>query len=168
MTNIPRPNPGPFNLSHVKSTELRNLRVKLHGRIVTLYSIGYVAAVSKRAQRTLRKYERNWILPRPLIKTPSNIRFYLADEVYQYGTIIANCAPTKGKRADLDPTAKQALKEMLAQAKDRIRAKMSKDINLINAELKNETEVKDLSKVCLANRKLIRLFADVKRSNKAK
>lgn len=152
---------GPFK---VQSSELRNMRVRIHGRIVNLYSIGYLATVSGKAKRTLRKYEEDRLLPRPLIRTPSNIRFYLAEEVYEYGTLLKTHMLTQGQRTDLDPSARSDLKERLAQAKDRIRARMQKDINLIHAELKGEDNVKDLAKICRVNRKLRMLETDLQQS----
>jgi len=163
MSKIPPPDPGPFNIKG-KSTELRTLRVKLHGKVVMLYSIGYLSAVSGKCKRALRTFESRLLLPRPLIKMPSNIRFYLADEVYQYGTIIKSCAPRQGQRSDLNPLERQEFKELLAQARDRVRAKMNKDIQLINAEMKNDKGVVDLANLCRVNRKMKRLVKDIKRS----
>lgn len=149
--------PIPFHSSSVavkgpSSKVPRTSRVKIQGKIVTLYSLGFMSHVTKRSARMLRVYEKDKIFPHPIIKSPSGIRWYLADELKAYGKVFAAYGPTQGKRSDLDPTLRHNLKEHLLRAKHSIARLMSTDILKINAELANAPEVANLASLCRINR----------------
>jgi hypothetical protein len=130
----------------------RTTRVKIQGKTVTLYSLGFMAHAAKRSARMLRVYEKDKILPAPIIQSPSGIRWYLADELKAYGKVFTSYAPTQGKRSDLDFTLRHNLKEYLLRAKHNIVRLMNSDILKINAELADAPKVANVASLCRINR----------------
>lgn len=154
----------PFNQAHValKGADAnlpRTTKVKISGKVVTLYSLGYLAATTGKSNRMLRVYERDRILPRPLITAPSGIRWYLADEIKEFGLLFKSYAPRQGARADLNPTDRNSFKEKLAQCRIKIRNKMNSDINLIQTAMQDAPQVANIARLCKVNRRLAKITA---------
>jgi len=112
--------------------------VKLNGREVVLYSIGWLAHMVKKDPHTIRQYERRKVLPEPLLKTKSKRRWYLAEEISGYASII--------KSASLRPNVNiesMGLRDTLHAYRNRIKGKLQHNLEAVQSHLKQETEVYD-------------------------
>lgn len=57
------------------------VKVYVEGQELELYTIGYVAKLLKRSVETLRAWEREKVIPRPMYRGKNNVRLYHPDEV---------------------------------------------------------------------------------------
>lgn len=63
-------------------------RVTWNGVQIHLYSIGWLSFHSKMAQVTLRLWQRQKVLPEPVMQLPGSVRWYSAPEVILFSQII--------------------------------------------------------------------------------
>lgn len=154
--------PIPFNSPRVAvkghpSGIPRTTLVKVQGKVVTLYSIGFLATLCKKSTRTLRQYEAERVLPKPLITCPSGIRWYMADELTTYSKLILAYSPIAGGRTDLNPSSREHLKRVLSGAAHSLKIRLNNYIHRIEAEFANAEEVANLATMCKLHRKLRKL-----------
>lgn len=68
-------------MKHRKPTK----EILLNGRKMTIYSIGWLSILTNKCLANIRRWERMGILPKPIVKLPSeNRRYYLAAELIGY------------------------------------------------------------------------------------
>jgi hypothetical protein len=120
-------------------------RATVQGRLMQLYSVGWLAHFMGRSVFRVRHWERIGVLPRPLVSLPPEtntfqkvwpMRWYLAAEVIGYSQIFKTIRILPGvgiERTDFKRRVfefRTALKKMLA-----------KEIQRVPSELQNEKEV---------------------------
>lgn len=66
----------------------RTKHVRLGAHTLELYSIGYLSDISELAVVTLRLWERQGVLPKPILRIAGGIRFYTALEIAVYAALI--------------------------------------------------------------------------------
>jgi len=52
-----------------------------------VYSIGYLAMALDRSTHTIRRWERNKLIPKPLVHTQDGARWYLKEEIDKYSKL---------------------------------------------------------------------------------
>lgn len=126
-------------LSHLVPHARTPLRaaVKIRGFPVWVYSIGFLAGSTGRQPRMLLVYEKNLVLPRPILPSPTACRWYTADEITQYGEIFRRLAPTQGMRTDKNPERLRVLRAALSEAKRLIKRRLNRDLPEIARQLGN-------------------------------
>lgn len=65
---------------------------------ISLYSIGYLAYMSHRSQATIRRWQRNGILPKPIFDLYDGKRWYTAPELIGYTQIVRQGNVRAGKK----------------------------------------------------------------------
>ncbi len=68
----------------------RTKQVRLGAHTLELYSIGYLADICDLAVVTIRLWERQELLPKPILRVAGGIRFYTALEIATYASLIQN------------------------------------------------------------------------------
>jgi len=63
-------------------------KVKIGKHVLEVYTIGCLADATGLANVTLRLWERQLILPKPILKLPGTFRYYTALEITTYASLI--------------------------------------------------------------------------------
>lgn len=95
-------------------------------RKYTVYSIGWLAFLVHRTTWTVRWWERNGILPKPLLSLGNTTRWYLPDEIVGYAKIYRRANVTAGTAIEKTSFKKEA---------QQFRATLAKLLNNSSAEL---------------------------------
>lgn len=73
--------------------------VRLGAHTLELYSIGFLADICNLAVVTIRLWERQQLLPKPILRVSGGIRFYTALEIATYASLVqAHYASGRDKR----------------------------------------------------------------------
>lgn len=91
------------------------MRVWVNGKEQELYTIGHVAKLLKRSVETLRAWERDQTIPKPMFKFRNNVRLYHPKEV----EVMKGVLKKQGKYAYKDELRK-AMWEKLATVRKEI------------------------------------------------
>lgn len=111
----------------------RKKEVVLHGKVFTLYSIGWLAIMASKHVNTLRQYESRKIMPEPLLKTKSHKRWYLPEEISGYAAIIKSFH----LRPNV-PLENTGLQTALYNYRSKLKMKMAHNLVALQQELKGE------------------------------
>jgi hypothetical protein len=82
----------------------RTKKILYKGVLFPVYSIGWLAHLTNRVQKSIRQWERDKILPRPIMDANDGKRWYLAAEIMGYVKIV--------QTSDLRPGVPGGLKQM--------------------------------------------------------
>ena len=111
-----------FNIAKLDiNSRVKKKQFEIQGRRFTLYSLGWLASMCHRDVHTLRRYEYAKVLPKPILKTADNQRWYLPQEILGYAMLI--------KQANLRPSINintTGLPSRLFAEKERLLIKASK------------------------------------------
>lgn len=87
------------------------LTVWVYGKETELYTIGYVARLLKRSVETVRAWERQGVIPKPMFKHRNNVRLYHPDEVVAMKKVLKKMGP-KANRVEMQKLMYEALSEV--------------------------------------------------------
>lgn len=99
------------------------VKVWVKGQELELYTIGHTAKLLKRSVETVRAWERDKIIPRPLFKYKNNVRLYHPKEVEVMRKVIRKYGKS-ARKDELQKTMWAALtdvrKEILGEPQSEI------------------------------------------------
>ena len=70
------------------SGRLMSKVVKFGETYLRVYSIGHLAMALDRSAATIRRWQRNKVIPRPIIATRDGARWYLKEEIVVYSRLV--------------------------------------------------------------------------------
>lgn len=106
-----------------------------------LYTLGWIAYLSNRSVRSLHRWERNGILPPPLMPSPDGTRWYLAAEVKGYSALARAAAMHPGRPAGTNLPRSMWLKANAQAFRSLLKEKLRRELHLIPDKLKDEDEI---------------------------
>jgi DNA-binding transcriptional MerR regulator len=125
----------------VRLPKTKKVRLVAGGEIYTLYSIGWIAVLTNKDPHTIRRYEWRQIIPKPLITTKDNQRWYLAEEVAGYSREIK--ATLLKPKMNIEHTD---LRDRCWDYREKVESKLQHSIAELNVCLANEQQIFDYAK----------------------
>ena len=120
-------------MAHLLPRFAKSRRVDYGGRSIKLYTIGWMAYSFQRHPETVKLWEKQGILPLPLLSVKTKWRYYTADEIQAYTSVFLASGIQSGVPAD-----KQSIIGQFQRARKALRAKFQDRPKTLTAELPNE------------------------------
>lgn len=110
------------------------MRIKIGGRVRAVYSTAVMAKKIKRSQTTIRRWEREKILPAAIFRDGQGRRYYLTEEIEVLADLVAEFDMQKTRKTLQKKFTKRIIEEW-----SRIRGKQAKPITRTRGKKTNGT-----------------------------